>query len=241
VKPHIDYLEHVRSEGLAFADAAARDQTARVPSCPDWNVAELVNHLGNVYGTVTMRVELGLDEYREREPENPDITGDELIGWFHDKLQRLWNALGAASPDAPAWSWAPDHTVGFWRRRMAHETAVHRWDAQLATGSPEPIERLLAVDGVDEMLDVHLMESDQPYEGTEGLVELAATDGDETWLLALEKGRPVRRARDGVPSVTARGPASDLMLCLWERVGTDVVQVSGDETAFRDLFRWGEE
>ena len=52
------------------------------------------------------------------------------------------------------WTWTPDHTVGFWSRRMAHEVAVHRWDAQGAAGDPSPIERELAVDGIQEVFDL---------------------------------------------------------------------------------------
>src|SRR5215469_3181220 len=44
--------------------------------------------------------------------------------------------------------------AGFWIRRMAHETLVHRADAQLAAGAaPEPlIEAEVAADAIDEWL-----------------------------------------------------------------------------------------
>ena len=47
-------------------------------------------------------------------------------------------------------------TAAFWFRRQAHETAVHRWDAQRAAtpSSVDPIDATLAADGVDEWLEV---------------------------------------------------------------------------------------
>jgi hypothetical protein len=47
----------------------------------------------------------------------------------------------------------PDQTVGFWIRRMAQETVVHRVDAELAAEvAPGAIPDDIALDGIDEFL-----------------------------------------------------------------------------------------
>ena len=55
----------------------------------------------------------------------------------------------AREPGAPAPTWfGPDQTVGFWIRRMAQETVIHRIDAELAAGLPvTPVPGDLAADG----------------------------------------------------------------------------------------------
>ena len=63
--------------------------------------------------------------------------------------------FAARPPDEAALTWfGPEQTVGFWIRRMAQETVVHRMDAQLAAGEPvTPAPDDLAIDGVDEVLN----------------------------------------------------------------------------------------
>jgi len=47
-----DYLIAIRLESEDFSQAARRDLTAAVPSCPGWTVADLVGHLGGVQSWV---------------------------------------------------------------------------------------------------------------------------------------------------------------------------------------------
>jgi hypothetical protein len=94
--------------------------------------------------------------------------------------------------------------AAFWFRRMAHETAVHRWDAQLAVRLPEPLESKLAADTVAEALDTFLPSGRQrsPHNLT-GLVHLTATDLGQEWYCATQGQRcgparhrhPARRRR----------------------------------------------
>ena len=46
-------------------------------------------------------------------------------------------------------------TISF-ARRMAHETSMHRWDADNAQGDPAPIDPELAIDGIDEALGTYV-------------------------------------------------------------------------------------
>src|SRR5205807_7506364 len=76
-----------------------------------------------------------------------------VLAWFDRSLERLAATLRATDPDEPVWSWSADRRAGFWLRLLAHETALHRWDAQLAHGEPAPIAGERARDFVDFTVD----------------------------------------------------------------------------------------
>jgi uncharacterized protein (TIGR03083 family) len=167
-----------------------------------------------------------------------------VLGWFAEEFAALVDMLEAIDPDLPAWNWAPQSKKAiFWYRRMAHETAVHRWDAQMAVGRGEPVETLLAADGVTEVLDTLLPAGRRqgPTDRT-GVVQLVATDVDEQWLvrlrgagIALLDTATLLDTDDPHARVLARGTASDLLLALWGRVPFDILDVTGDATLLESL------
>ena len=121
-------------------------------------------------------------------PDEAPAAGDErVVGWFADELAQIDAFLEALDPDVPTWNWAPQtRTASFWHRRTAHETAVHRWDAQFATRLPEPLESKLAADTVDEALDTFLPAGRRrPHEDVSGLVHLVATDVGQEWYVRM--------------------------------------------------------
>jgi uncharacterized protein (TIGR03083 family) len=153
----------------------------------------------------------------------------ELVAWAARQAIELGRTLRETDPATPVWTWAPQKDVAFIVRRMAQETAVHRWDAEAAAGEPGPIEAELASDGIDEFLAFFLDHRFRDGGRLDGSVHLHATDTPGEWLVHEEP--------DGALTVTAahakgdaavRGPASDLLLALWRRVGLDRVEVLGD-------------
>ena len=127
---------------------------------------------------------------------------------------------------------------GFWSRRVAHETAVHRWDAQAAAGAPEPVDVRLAVDGIQEMFD--LLTARPGHERVRGdgeTIHLHCTDTDGEWLVRLTPQGVAVTREHAKGDVAARGTASDLLLLLWGRVPPDRVEVFGDASL---LARWQE-
>ena len=130
---HLQYSEAIRRDGAALATAAGHAGVdGRVPSCPEWTVADLLGHVGRIHRWVTAIVEQrpGATEHHWSESEPPAV--EKRIEWFSQGLDPLADALAAADPATEVWSWTDDHSVGFWARRQANETAVHRWDAELA-------------------------------------------------------------------------------------------------------------
>lgn len=228
----IDFLGHLRRDGARFADIARTgDPTARVPCCPDWDLAALVGHLGVVHRVQRQRVVAGRAEQGPVERPTPPAT--DLADWFDEGLAELVDALERTDPTAPAWNWSAHEpkTVAFWHRRMAQETAVHRWDAESAVEATTAIDPALAADGVDEWLAVHLdSDIDDARSSAPGSLHLHCTDTEgEWWVTATEGTLDLRRTHEKA-DVAARGRAEDLLLVCWRRRPTTAVDVLGDAT-----------
>jgi uncharacterized protein (TIGR03083 family) len=235
------YLELLRADGEALARAASKDLHARVPSCPEWDVSELVRHTGEVHHYRSAIVRRGRSDppvELEREAGPPDDAS--LIAWYLEGLDDLVGLLTRSNPETPVWTWGSDQRVAFWIRRMAQETAVHRWDAEAAVSESEPIDVALAVDGVDEMLGEFVPRENLPYGGRRATVALETLDADAGWTVRLEPELVPTYASSpsAARNVTIRGGASDLLLLLWRRVGRDAVEVEGDLDAAADLWAY---
>jgi uncharacterized protein (TIGR03083 family) len=233
------WLAALRADGPALRDAVAEaGPEVAVPGCPDWAVADLVEHLTSVLRQVRESVPRGVvtkPDARVVPQPRPDWP-DALEG-LRRELTGTIETLDALDPEFPAWTWpAQAKKAGFWHRRMAHELSVHRWDAEAAVGRPTPIETKLAADGVNEILDTWLP-AGRRKEPTElqGVVHLTATDASYEWFVRL-RGTGValldigtildtddHHARAGVT-----GTASDLQLVLMGRRPLEVLTVGGD-------------
>ena len=233
------YLDVVESEGRRLGDTAGGCFDNPVPSCPGWKVADLVAHVGVVHRHKE-RIVHGLLA------ENPGIDGlqppdDEgaLLSWYAEGLDLLVDTLRTADPDAPAWSWhEPNQTVGFWFRRMAHETTVHRVDAELAAGvDPAPIDPEVAVDGLDEVLGpIMAAYTTDPHWGfrPDGRVvglETSVKHAVRRLRLGTSKhgeGWTYGAGQNGEPTTLITGRACDLYLWAWGRAEDDVLTVTGN-------------
>lgn len=240
----LDYLASLQSDMAALAAAGRTGPLdANVPHCPGWDLARLIGHLGRVYSMATIAVRSGSTEQSSQAPDRPPTDGD-LVAWFDERARALLDALASTPIDAPAWNFtlAP-RTAGFWERRQAHETAIHRWDAQSAIGIAESIDPALAVDGVDEVLSVlapaRLADAADVAVDLGGTLHLHATDAEGEWMIATRDGALVVDHGHGKGDVAVRGPASSLLLMLWHRLAPDdaSLQRFGDESV---LARWHE-
>lgn len=226
------YIAALRSNATAAA-RAARDtpMDTIVPSCPEWTLHDLVGHLGSHHRWVAGNLDRPPDgEMFDKFAHAPDGPPAE---WLQGGAEALATKLAAADPATPCWTWVPfDHSVGFWARRTAHETAVHRWDAQRAAGDEDAIEDVLAVDGIDEYLALVPCFSRLTF-ADPSTVHLHVTDAPKgEWLLRLDgDGMDVTREH-AKGDVAVRGAASDLLLVLYGRKPTDAVEVFGDPAVF---------
>lgn len=239
------YLECLRSDAHRLAQAAAGHLDDDVPRCPGWRVRDVLEHTGNVYlhKVANMRT-AGPAEFPAT--ATPD---DDPVAWFLGAQETLVTELVSRGPTAPSYTWFPgDQTVGFWFRRMAHETAVHRVDVEAAAGEVSPVEDDLAVDGVDEVL-LRFLPSDEwrglPVEQWQGLAPeagagrpIAVRTGGRAWRVVMQPDGvevAVDAAASGSADAVVTGEPSEVLLWLWGRRPDSAVHVEGDQGLVRTL------
>lgn len=213
----VDHLAHLTADldRVSRVLDAGPDLDTRVAACPDWALRDLVLHLGRVHRWATSVVATG----ERSRPEDAPVRDEELAGWFADGGRALLAALDV-DPRQPCWGFGPQQDVGFWQRRQAQETAVHRVDVERCVGDASPLDDALAEDGIAEVLEV--MQPRQVALGRAepptGSVELVSTAGSR-WELG---------AGASVGAVT--GPPAELLLLLWGRAlrTSPALQVVGD-------------
>jgi len=231
------YLESLDADFARLREvAAAADLTARVPSCPDWTVADLVRHVAVVYLHKVECMRLG----SHPQPWPPDgVNDEEPLPLLDRAYAALIAEFATRDPGSQAFTWyGPDQTVGFWIRRMAQETVIHRVDAELGAGMPiTDIPDDVAVDGIDELL-VAFVEFGARTWPDEYAPLLASADGravrieagDSAWLVRpTPEGVQVRGSDVDSAEAMVRGEPASVLLWLWNRDGDGVVSKSGDE------------
>jgi uncharacterized protein (TIGR03083 family) len=245
------YLECLATDQTRLRQVAAADLAAAVPTCPGWSVADLVRHVSEVYLHKVECMRQGVA------PESwpPGLSGEAPLPLLDRSYQALLGEFDARATSSPAATWHdPDQTVGFWIRRMAQETVIHRVDAELAAGEPvAEIAPDLAVDGIDEVLRVFLAYATQRWPEEFGGVlpataeRVLVTTGQESWLIRLEPSGAVvedgfsrgggRVGPGGAPAdATVSAAPPDLLLWLWRRSGADAAERRGDQSVV-DRFR----
>jgi uncharacterized protein (TIGR03083 family) len=217
-----------------------------VPTCPGWSLQQLVEHVGRGH-----RWAADIVRRRMLEPiPMPEVVvpadADERSAWLVAGARMLADAVRAAGPQQPVWTWQADRSAGFWLRRMLHDEVVHRFDAELALGMEGDLAADLAADGVSDLLDTAATLS-QPHlgyptfanlVGTGERLQFSATDpylgeGGEWSVTRTPAGVTWRHGHDRV-DVTVRAPARHLLLLLNRRLSAEAaaVQIVGDKELF---------
>ena len=249
----IDYHAAILTESTRFAALIGdTDQTAPVPSCPGWSVADLTWHLLEVqYFWASIVADL-LDT-PETVTELVRPPDADLTDLFDVQTTRLVDALQSHGVAETCWSWhAEGHSVGWVARRQAHEALIHRVDAELAHGGEFTVDPTLATDGVDEVLDVMLDSSDIPHWSSftpDGPLAVIAANEGRSWAVRLGRfrGTSPQTGNDyndsallltpqvGQPDAVVRGSSVDLNLWLWGRGTADSLVVTGDASVVTQI------
>jgi len=242
------FLDCLAADFARLRAVVPADLTAPVPTCPGWTVADLTRHVGAVYlhKTAAMR------EGAEPDPWPPEgLADEEPLSLLDRAYAELVGEFAARKPEDPAGSWyTPDQTVGFWIRRMAQETVIHRIDGELAAGQPvAPVPADLAVDGIDELLKVFVAYSVATWggafadilAGSPGRTYTVRTDG-AVWRVRTGPGRfAVEDGAGGdAADVTVSGPPMAVLRWVWNREGPGEpsgVTVQGPPEAVEELRR----
>jgi uncharacterized protein (TIGR03083 family) len=231
--------EVTSSTGILADIADGADLTTHVPTCPEWTLRQLFTHVGRAHRWATAIVATRAAEPIPmraapdgRLPDDPA----EHPAWLRRGAAGLAEAVHGAGSD-PLWTHFGTGTAGYWARRMAHETAVHRADGQLAVGQQPQLDPVVAADGIDEWLGFLTMGStgDTPALPDGAVLHLHVTDPGITgeWLVrGGGDGRISVEPGHGKGDTAVRGPASVLLLTLLRRLPADdpAVQVLGDRS-----------
>ncbi|MBO0867322.1 MAG: maleylpyruvate isomerase family mycothiol-dependent enzyme [Micromonosporaceae bacterium] len=240
------WLEHERyesefaAETVRFASVtSALDPAARVPTCPEWTVRDLVGHVGRGHRSATTIVGQRLTGPQlsdAQAPGDPDTWPE----WLTSGAQGLIAAIREAGFDQPVWTWQRDGTAGFWLRRLLHDELVHRFDAEMTAGRTGTVATDLAADGICDLLDTASALSRytgrptgfRELAGTGETLRFGATDHPATWLAERTPDGVKWRYGDGEAAVSVSAPARELLLMLNRRVEPtpDRIQVTGDRT-----------
>ena len=241
------YVQSLVDDGERIAAIGETSMPERVPSCPDWEVGDLVAHVGWVHRFLT-RLVLLPDGGRATRADTADVVAritssqrpeGEPAAWFRDGVAELAQALTGADPTATIHTYLGTHRPWVLARRAATETAIHRWDAEGAVGAPTPLAPALAADAIDEFLDLLVPPFFKyaAFRGTGQTIRLESTDGDHAWTVTVTADATDWRhsTHPAGAHVTARGSASDLYLFCWGRSPALPLEVEGDEEL---LARW---
>lgn len=239
-----------RSTAFQAAVAAASSLDVRVPTCPEWTLFDLVQHLGEGRHKWAATVAVGPADApaavsvpvapREREA---------LLAWFAASMRELLDALREAGPDRGCWTWwgtsQSPQTSGAVARHQLQQLAVHTYDAQIAVGAPQPLSSEVALDGVDEFLTTCCATA-APWPHKPAVVDYHAAEG-QSWRLWLSAdGARTARLASGdaavqdleAADVTAWGAANELVMFFYGRITMESLRIAGDRGIFDQLIAW---
>lgn len=222
------------------------DRHGHIPWSDDWTADACAQHLSGAQRWCHLVV-LGrpdADWSVRGDVELPSLDDPAFPERIAESAADLAATFRSLDPAEPCWTWWPERQdVGFWARRMAHETLVHRWDVEQGAGvAGPPIDPALASDGIDELLDVFVGMTRflHTAPGAGETFHVHCTDTDGEWLLAFTApGERELRREHAKGDVAFRGRAEDLLLFLWGRTTAEAgaIDVLGDPAM---VARWSE-
>ena len=236
---HERIVGHEAARLVAVARQGPLD--APVPGCPGWDVARLTGHVGRVHRWATAGIVGGAEPdgtTLDRPPKD-----DTVVDWAEGAIGPLLEALRTA-PSPGRWNFvgADDADGSFWPRRMAVETAIHRWDVEDAiggTGNANPIDADLAAEGIEEELTLMAPRLLAGRDGIDigGSLHLHCADADGEWMVRSDDGVVLVGHGHQKGDAALRGPASSMLLVLYRRLrpGEGGTEVLGDAAV---LDRW---
>lgn len=247
----IDLLRLMDERSTAFraAVAAAPSLDVQVPTCPEWTLFDLVQHLGEGRRRWAAIVAAGpADAPPAVSSPEPPREREALLAWFTASTTELLDALREAGPDRGCWTWwgpsQSPQTTGAVARHQLQQVAVHTYDAQVAVGAPQPLPDEVALDGVDEFLTTCVANT-AAWPHKPAVIDYHATEG-RCWRLwfsadgarAARLPTPAAAEVPEVAYVSARGTANELVMFFYGRIPADSLQLDGDRHVLDQLIAW---
>jgi uncharacterized protein (TIGR03083 family) len=233
------FLECLEADYTRLREVASDALDNPVPTCPGWSGADLVRHVTEVYLHKTETMRRG----SWPAPWPPSLPGEPLAE-LDDAYRQLVGEFAMRKPSEPALTWyGPDQTVGFWLRRMAQETVIHRLDAELAASATHaPVPADLADDGIDELLECFLTYASVEYpEELSGF--LGECDGRTVQIATESAGWQVQLGPTEITmerghfdaEAGVSGEAAAVLRWVWRRAGDGVIRLDGNRWVIEKL------
>jgi uncharacterized protein (TIGR03083 family) len=191
-----------------------------------------VRHVGGAHRWAAEAVRRRVTEpFTEQFRDLSEFTGEDpaVAGpWLAQGAAALAAVLRAAGPGAPMWTPVPGGSTDFYARRFTHETVMHRADGTLALGQPYTLDPVIAMDGIDEWLqlgslpvhfDVHPQMRELPGPGRTLHLHATGTPPEAAaeWVVDLTGEQIAWRRAHEKCAVAVRAPLTDLLLLIHKR------------------------
>ncbi|MFE2309435.1 maleylpyruvate isomerase family mycothiol-dependent enzyme [Streptomyces sp. NPDC059411] len=235
-----------RSTAFRAAVASAPSLDAQVPTCPEWTLFDLAQHIGEGRRDWAATVAAGPAPAKAVAQGAPAAPREReaLLAWLAESTEQLLDALREAGPDGGCWTWWEDSqspaSVGAVARHQLQQFAVHTYDAQITIGAPQPLPEEVALDGVEEFLST-CVATTSAWPHKPALLDFHASEG-RSWRLSLsaDGARTARLSGPGTTPADAsfRGTASELVFILYNRIPVDSLELDGDRRLFEQLRDW---
>ncbi|WP_329115370.1 maleylpyruvate isomerase family mycothiol-dependent enzyme [Streptomyces sp. NBC_01465] len=247
--PALLQLIDERSTAFRAAVASAPSLDVQVPTCPEWTLFDLAQHIGEGRRDWAATVAAGPAPAKSAAEGAPAVPREReaLLAWLAESTEQLLDALRKVGPDRGCWAWwetlQSPHTSGTVARHQLLQMAVHTYDAQITLGAPQPLPAEVALDGVDEFLST-CVATTSAWPHKPAVIDFHASEG-RSWRLSLsaDGARSVRLPEAGgqepdAADLSAWGTADELVLILHDRIPFNSLRLDGDRGLFDQLSAW---
>ncbi|MGV9288096.1 maleylpyruvate isomerase family mycothiol-dependent enzyme [Streptomyces sp. NPDC003719] len=249
-------LIHERSSAFRAAVASAPSLDVQVPTCPEWTLFDLAEHIGEGRRAWAATVAAGPAPAKSVPEDAPAAPREReaVPAWLAESTEQLLDALREAGPDRGCWTWwgasQSPQTCGAVARHQLQQMAVHTYDAQITVGAPQPLPAEVALDGVEDFLFTCVATTSAwphkptafDFHATEGHSWRLTVDGDgaRSTRIPAPGTTPVAAAGEGpdAAGVSVHGTASELVLFVYDRIPADSLRIEGDAGLFDLLRAW---
>lgn len=248
------WIDWTLESAQAIAEAAGAGSARPVPSCDWWTMTDLVEHIGrllNGWYPHNLTREPGDHDSLRAKQSAPPVPEDHRgrIDYLLSGAKRYADVARRTDRDASVWTIGITGPARFWVVRAACETAIHRYDAEHAVESVEPMSPTRGAASVDEMLRGlwmrYIWSSEHPNDRDLRALErkrttpmilpafprtpigIRASDSGATWLVQQCFGRLEVVPDTDLPMTTITGTGFELSLWLHGRRETRSFSVTG--------------
>jgi uncharacterized protein (TIGR03083 family) len=231
--------------GTEFTKAARLAGAERmVPSCPEWSMRQLVDHVameyaGWYYSNLTLPPHHTdpIAVAMAAMPPVPEDYGD-LVDYVERNAARFADRAKSVDLDGDTWAFNSMAPARFWLRQTIMEVAIHVWDVAMVVDHPSPLTKEISLEGIDQLCVMQYHRGQwwgEPWTPPTTPCGLVASDASASWLIYDDGGRAYFTSGGDDAPLRVSAPAESLYLWLVGREPPSEVEIVGDAAA---IARW---